>query len=128
MVRRNDAHGRLDDAARAGWLYYVAGRTQDEIAAAMKSPKLKGTRFLIEGHTCDLGEDDYNLQLSAQRAETIRKLLVRKGVAADRLAVLGFGETELVEQATAQALHPLSLYRQNIFEILGQGPTWQRHD
>ncbi len=24
--------GRLDDAARAGWLYYVAGNTQDEIA------------------------------------------------------------------------------------------------
>jgi DNA-binding transcriptional regulator LsrR (DeoR family) len=26
---------RLDDAARAGWLYYVAGRTQDEIARHM---------------------------------------------------------------------------------------------
>jgi DNA-binding transcriptional regulator LsrR (DeoR family) len=26
---------RLDDAARAGWLYYVAGNTQDEIAAKM---------------------------------------------------------------------------------------------
>lgn len=26
---------RLDDAARAGWLYFVAGHSQDEIAAAM---------------------------------------------------------------------------------------------
>lgn len=26
---------RMDDAARAGWLYYIAGNTQDEIAAAM---------------------------------------------------------------------------------------------
>lgn len=26
---------RLDDAARAGWLYYVAGNTQDEIAAKL---------------------------------------------------------------------------------------------
>lgn len=26
---------RLDDAARAGWLYYIAGRTQDEIAVEM---------------------------------------------------------------------------------------------
>lgn len=26
---------RLDDAARAGWLYYVAGHTQDQIAAAL---------------------------------------------------------------------------------------------
>ncbi len=33
MARNGDAEGsRLDDAARAGWLYYVAGNTQDEIA------------------------------------------------------------------------------------------------
>ena len=29
------AADRLDDAARAGWLYYIAGRTQDEIAVEM---------------------------------------------------------------------------------------------
>ena len=33
-MARQDSNGRrLDDAARAGWLYYVAGRTQDEIAS-----------------------------------------------------------------------------------------------
>ncbi len=33
MARRADHDGlRLDEAARAGWLYYVAGNTQDEIA------------------------------------------------------------------------------------------------
>jgi DNA-binding transcriptional regulator LsrR (DeoR family) len=32
---RSSATSRLDDAARAGWLYYIAGRTQDEIAEAM---------------------------------------------------------------------------------------------
>ncbi len=30
--RGGEADIRLDDAARAGWLYYVAGNTQDEIA------------------------------------------------------------------------------------------------
>jgi len=25
-------NARLDDAARAGWLYYIAGRTQEDIA------------------------------------------------------------------------------------------------
>lgn len=29
---RSVARSRLDDAARAGWLYYIAGNTQDEIA------------------------------------------------------------------------------------------------
>ena len=33
MARKSDLENdRLDDAARAGWLYYIAGNTQDEIA------------------------------------------------------------------------------------------------
>ncbi|MCA3573070.1 MAG: helix-turn-helix domain-containing protein, partial [Aestuariivirga sp.] len=33
MSRKPDSErDRLDDAARAGWLYYIAGNTQDEIA------------------------------------------------------------------------------------------------
>jgi DNA-binding transcriptional regulator LsrR (DeoR family) len=38
--------GRLDDAARAGWLYYVAGRTQDEIAAHMKISRQAAQRLV----------------------------------------------------------------------------------
>jgi DNA-binding transcriptional regulator LsrR (DeoR family) len=33
--RPESGSGRLDDAARAGWLYYVAGNTQDQIAAKL---------------------------------------------------------------------------------------------
>jgi DNA-binding transcriptional regulator LsrR (DeoR family) len=35
MARTRSSSSRLDDAARAGWLYYIAGRTQDEIAVRM---------------------------------------------------------------------------------------------
>ena len=35
MARPRSSSSRLDDAARAGWLYYIAGKTQDEIAAQM---------------------------------------------------------------------------------------------
>ncbi len=35
MQRSRSPSSRLDDAARAGWLYYIAGKTQDEIAAHM---------------------------------------------------------------------------------------------
>jgi DNA-binding transcriptional regulator LsrR (DeoR family) len=35
MARARSTSARLDDAARAGWLYYIAGKTQDEVAAAM---------------------------------------------------------------------------------------------
>ena len=33
--RQESGSRRLDDAARAGWLYYVAGNTQDQIAAKL---------------------------------------------------------------------------------------------
>lgn len=46
MARRGEANNRLDDAARAGWLYYVAGRTQDEIAAIMGISRQSAQRLV----------------------------------------------------------------------------------
>lgn len=46
MVKRPEIQGRLDDAARAGWLYYVAGRTQDEIASAMGISRQSAQRLV----------------------------------------------------------------------------------
>lgn len=66
----------------------------DHMAEALNAPELKPRRFLIEGHTCELGGGDYNLTLSAKRAQVIREHLVKKGVAPERLAVLGCGEAE----------------------------------
>ncbi len=40
--RRN----RLDDAARAGWLYYVAGNTQDQIAATLGVSRQSAQRLV----------------------------------------------------------------------------------
>ncbi len=37
---------RLDDAARAGWLYYVAGNTQDEIARKMRISRQSAQRLV----------------------------------------------------------------------------------
>lgn len=46
MAKRTDTPGRLDDAARAGWLYYVAGRTQDEIASTMGISRQSAQRLV----------------------------------------------------------------------------------
>ena len=36
MAKKPDSEAsRLDEAARAGWLYYIAGNTQDEIAVKL---------------------------------------------------------------------------------------------
>lgn len=37
---------RLDDAARAGWLYYVAGNTQDEIARKLNVSRQTAQRLV----------------------------------------------------------------------------------
>ncbi|MDQ0457096.1 sugar-binding transcriptional regulator [Rhizobium paknamense] len=46
MARKTVSNSRLDDAARAGWLYYVAGRTQDEIASAMNISRQSAQRLV----------------------------------------------------------------------------------
>ena len=41
-------------------------------------------RFFIEGDASVTGTEAYNRRLSGQRAEWVRELLIRKGIAADR--------------------------------------------
>ncbi|YBV96195.1 sugar-binding transcriptional regulator [Phyllobacteriaceae bacterium JZ32] len=44
--RRDNNNTRLDDAARAGWLYYIAGNTQDEIAAKLGVSRQSAQRMV----------------------------------------------------------------------------------
>ena len=47
MNRRPESGGnRLDDAARAGWLYYIAGNTQEEIAAKLGISRQSAQRLV----------------------------------------------------------------------------------
>jgi outer membrane protein OmpA-like peptidoglycan-associated protein len=48
----------------------------------------------ISGHTDNRGNDRLNAILSQNRAETVKKYLVDKGINADRLTAIGKGETE----------------------------------
>jgi outer membrane protein OmpA-like peptidoglycan-associated protein len=50
----------------------------------------------IAGHTDSRGSDEYNMDLSQQRAEAVRLYLVSKGIAADRLSAKGYGESQPV--------------------------------
>ncbi|GGD86804.1 DNA-binding transcriptional regulator [Aureimonas endophytica] len=43
---RGDDLSRLDDAARAGWLYYVAGNTQDQIAVKLGISRQSAQRLV----------------------------------------------------------------------------------
>lgn len=51
-------------------------------------------RLVIEGHTDHTGSTDYNENLATRRADTVRRLLMQKGIASDRLLVVTYGEND----------------------------------
>ena len=55
--------------------------------------KAKNWTIEIQGHTDDKGSDDYNLKLSQNRADAVKKYLISKGVSADTITSKGFGES-----------------------------------
>ena len=46
----------------------------------------------IEGHTCNIGTAEYNLALGDRRANAVRAYLLGRGVTADRLRTVSYGE------------------------------------
>lgn len=61
----------------------------------------KVTLMRIEGHTDNVGKPQDNLELSGQRALTIKKFLIKEGVDEKRIIAIGFGETKpIADNAT----------------------------
>lgn len=50
-------------------------------------------RLLIVGHTDNSGNEAFNVQLSTNRAKSVKTYLVSKGIAADRFIVKGYGSS-----------------------------------
>ncbi len=67
----------------------------DGIYEALRdNPELK---VEIQGHTCWIGTDAYNMGLSQRRANTVMKYLNAKGIAASRMTAKGFGESQPID-------------------------------
>ncbi len=50
------------------------------------------TQIDIQGHTCSIATEQYNLALGEHRAEAIKKYLIEKGVSPDRIKSISYGE------------------------------------
>jgi OOP family OmpA-OmpF porin len=50
----------------------------------------------IDGYTCNIGPEDYNVSLSLRRAVAIKNYLVNKGITASRITASGHGATSPV--------------------------------
>ncbi|MEZ5564658.1 MAG: OmpA family protein [Gammaproteobacteria bacterium] len=51
-----------------------------------------GLKVIVEGHTDSTGAAEYNRELSMRRAQAVANVLMRSGVAADRVRPIGLGE------------------------------------
>ena len=65
--------------------------------------KYSDTDILVEGHTDSTGPDEYNLDLSNKRAQSVAGYLSVKEVIATRFTIMGYGEGQPVaDNATAE--------------------------
>jgi outer membrane protein OmpA-like peptidoglycan-associated protein len=79
-------------------------KTLDALAAALKSQSLQEARFLVNGHTDAKGSDEYNLDLSQRRADSVvQYLMARHDIDPARLKPIGFGETALKDQGDGES-------------------------
>jgi len=54
----------------------------------------KKMRIEVSGHTDDVGSDESNKRLSEARANSVRTYLIKKGITANRLIAVGYGESK----------------------------------
>ena len=63
------------------------------LGQALSNPGLKGSVFVVAGHTDAIGGEAYNMGLSERRADTIKSYLISKfGIAGSDLVTVGYGK------------------------------------
>jgi len=70
----------------------ASSESLDAAVAAMN--KYDSLRIEIQAHTDSMGDAAYNMSLSEKRAASVRDYMVSAGIAADRMVVKGYGETQ----------------------------------
>jgi OOP family OmpA-OmpF porin len=83
MVFFNLESSRIDSAGK---------KTIDQIAKQALAEQNRVEHILLVGRTDKVGDAKYNTKLSAQRAMNVKKELIRRGVAPNRIAIKAAGE------------------------------------
>lgn len=74
----------------------------DQVAQFLQE-RCPGHAVLIEGHTDAPGSAAYNQELSEKRAQVVKNYLVEKGVPADQLTAVGYGEQQPIASSSTEA-------------------------
>jgi len=65
------------------------------LGRALSNPNLRGSTFVVAGHTDAVGGEAYNQDLSERRADTIKRTLTEKyGIAGTDLVTVGYGKSK----------------------------------
>ena len=67
-----------------------ATRALDEAVRSLQENA--NLRLEIEGHTCNIGTAEYNLALGERRANAVRDYLASRGIGANRIRTVSYGE------------------------------------
>jgi outer membrane protein OmpA-like peptidoglycan-associated protein len=82
---------------------YISAKSLPSVQAlgrALSNPDLKGSTFVVAGHTDAVGGETYNQDLSERRADSIKRHLVEKfAIAGTDLVTVGYGKTKLKDAA-----------------------------
>lgn len=87
--------------------------------------KYPDMKIELSSHTDAQGKDEYNEKLSQRRADSAKRWVVAKGIAADRIKAVGYGEKQILNRCLNGVECPDEEHRFNRrteFKILS-GPT-----
>src|SRR5882757_11160016 len=74
------------------------------LGRALTNPDLKGSTFVVAGHTDAAGGEEYNQGLSERRADAIKRYLVDEyGITGSDLVTVGYGKSKLKDPGQPMA-------------------------
>lgn len=92
IVITDQINFELNSATITGALSF---RILDDVAIVLYDrPEIE---IRVEGHTDSQGSSSYNLELSQDRADSVRLYLIQQGIAGDRITARGLGEERPLE-------------------------------
>ena len=90
LTFKSDFTFAVNSSALRSGLYAELDRVAQVLAAYPQ------TTIFVAGHTDSTGSEEYNMKLSQQRADSVKNALIQRGVAAQRITAVGYGEGQPV--------------------------------
>jgi len=73
---------------------------------------------LVEGHTCEIGTNEYNLGLGQKRATAVREYYIQMGIAPNRIATISYGEEKPVNPGCMSKTDPACAQNRRVVTLV----------